>query len=154
MKNTYDVVPAERAHLAPIAVHARPADVEEVAAASGRSCYDALVIGLRLSERPMTGLVNGQPACMFGIALTSSVYNKGAPWMIGSTLIDQHATAFLRRSKAAFYPLARHYSELENYVDARHLAAIRWLKWLGFEFDAPKPYGVAQLPFHRFYMKA
>src|SRR5690606_18918524 len=116
MKNTYDVVPAERQHIAPIAANARPADVAEIAAASGRSCFEALLLGLRLSDAPMTGLINGVPACMFGIVTTSRAYNIGAPWMIGSTLIEQHAGAFLRRSKSAFYPLAARYTELDNYV--------------------------------------
>ena len=39
-----------------------------------------------------------------------------------------------------------------NYVDARHTDAIRWLKWLGFEFDEAAPYGPFDLPFYRFTM--
>lgn len=154
MGNTYTVEPATHDHALHIGRHARRADVEELAAASGRTCLEALLDGLLRCDTPLTGLINGEPACMFGVVQTNRVYNIGAPWMIGTELLEQHALAFLRRSKPAFYPLAAQYSELVNYVDARHTAAIRWLKWLGFEFDEAKPHGVAGLPFHRFYMKA
>jgi hypothetical protein len=37
---------------------------------------------------------------------------------------------------------------LENFIDARYEAAVRWAKWLGFDVGAPVPYGPAGMPFH------
>ena len=43
------------------------------------------------------------------------------------------------------------YKILENYVDAGHIKAVKWLQRIGFKLDAePIPYGVSQLPFYRF----
>jgi hypothetical protein len=45
------------------------------------------------------------------------------------------------------------HSFLENWVDARNVTSIKWLKWCGFDFDDPAPFGVEQLMFHRFEMR-
>ncbi|MNC81827.1 hypothetical protein D3C75_1350850 [compost metagenome] len=47
--------------------------------------------------------------------------------------------------------LERH-PTLTNYVDARNLAAIRWLQWLGFRMDSPVPYGPHRLTFRQFHL--
>ena len=107
-----------------------------------------------LTHKPLTGLIDGEPVCMFGISMRSAAHNSGVPWMIGAKKLDTHKHAFARRCKAAFYPQAAKFAELENYVDVRNTAAIRWLRWLGFEFDAPAPYGVDGRLFQRFYMRA
>jgi hypothetical protein len=46
------------------------------------------------------------------------------------------------------------YPHLENYVDVRNELSIKWLRWLGFQFDPqPIPYGVWEMPFFRFRME-
>jgi len=45
------------------------------------------------------------------------------------------------------------FSLLYNYVDARNVKSIKWLRWLGFQLDEPAPYGVRGLPFHRFELR-
>lgn len=154
MKPTYETVIASFDHALEIATDPRVSDVEEVLAARGYSILRAMYDGLRLSDRSYTVLADGVPLCMIGIAPKSQVYRVGVPWMLSSNKLVHHERAILRYSKDFFYPMAMHYAELENYVDARNEASIRWLRWLGFDFDPAAPYGVAGLPFHRFYMKA
>ena len=43
---------------------------------------------------------------------------------------------------------------LFNFVDARNMKSIRWLKHLGYAVGPPVPFGVAGLPFHPFSMGA
>jgi hypothetical protein len=59
----------------------------------------------------------------------------------------------LEHSRETIHLLRRVYGPLENWVDARNRLAIRWLRWCGFEIEAPAPYGPHELPFCRFSMK-
>ncbi len=43
---------------------------------------------------------------------------------------------------------------VENYVYSKNKLSIRWLKHLGFNIEAPKPYGVAEEMFCHFWRKS
>jgi hypothetical protein len=75
--------------------------------------------------------------------------------MIGTTQLDKNVGAFIRHSKPYYSAVRSTYPYLVNYVDARNRKSIKWLKWLGFEFeDKPKPMGVAGLPFYKFELRS
>jgi hypothetical protein len=76
----------------------------------------------------------------------------GVPWLVGTTLMEQNEFVFIRENRRQFRQFMDLYRLLVNYVDDRHDAAKRWLRWLGFTLEPPEPYGHAGLPFRRFYM--
>ncbi len=146
--------PAQAEDIDELLPHVRQADVDEFTAATGHSPREVMEDGLKYSRVAWTGRINDEVVCIFGVAGHSLLSPKGAPWLVGSDKLEGSSKAFLRRCRKYAVKMLREYPVLENYVDARNETAIRWLKWLGFEFDEPEPYGVARLPFHRFSMRA
>lgn len=154
MGHSYEIVPADQSHVELLVPFIRQADADEIWAASQSTPRKALNQGVNCSTHAWTGVIDGVPACMFGVAPMSLVNGAGAPWMLASSLIEQHATPFLRRSKKCVKTMRTSYNYLVNYVDNRNTKAIEWLQWLGFELSEPQPFGVYGLPFRRFEMRA
>jgi hypothetical protein len=148
------VVPAHRDHILWLAEHMAKADVMEVDAAVGMGPYRALEDSLNRSALAWTGMVDGRPVCMFGVSPIDILCGIGSPWLLGTEEIPRHATTFMRLNRQYIPKMLRLFPRLVNVVDARHERAIRWLKWLGFQFDpAPIAVGVFDLPFYRFWME-
>ena len=149
----YRVVEATREHVEAMAPHMRAADVAEVLAATGADPRAALLMSWRVSTHRWAGLAGDEVACIFGVAPINLLARRGAPWLLGTDLIAQHGRAFLRRNRRYIHSMMSVYNHLENHVDARNTVSIEWLRWLGFTFDEPAPFGVAGLPFRRFEMR-
>lgn len=113
---------------------ARPQDVAEMQAL-GDGYESALHKSLALSTWAATGLVDGVPVCMFGVAPGSVLSGTGIPWMLGTNALVRHEKAFLRRCRRAVAVMLDTYPSLLNVVDERNTTAKKWLAWLGFRFD-------------------
>lgn len=131
------IVPAIYEHIAPIAIHMRQADRDEVAAASGVSPFEALEFSFKKSTLVRTALVDGAPSVMFGVGDINILAGVGAPWLLGTEAVEENYVAFLRGSVEWRDQLLRRYSVLRNFVDVRNRASIRWLRWLGFTLSDP-----------------
>ncbi len=150
----YEIVPATLEHVAAMALHVRQADIDEVYAASGMDIVHALDMSWRLSTHCWAGIIDGEVACIFGVTPYNMLERRGVPWMLGTPLIERHALAFLRRCRWCITIMLSMYNHIENHVDVRNTKSVAWLKWLGFTFDEPQPYGKFRMPFMRFEMKA
>ncbi len=149
----YTVAPATMAHVEQIAPRMREADKAEIWAASHAEPYHALKTGLEQSPLCWSGLVDGAPVCMFGVAPLTLLGGTGIVWMLGTDDVQEHARAFLRRNKSFIAQMMGRFYRLENWVDARNTLSIRWLRWLGFVIEEAKPYGLERWPFHHFFME-
>lgn len=148
-----EIVPATEDHIVAIAKMVRPEDKAELWAACLQT-PDAVMRGALERGHALTGLVDGEPVCMWGVVPQSLLINWGAPWMVGTTALERHALMFLRRCRKQVLELFAGYDMLLNYVDARNARAIQWLKWLGFTVEkTPEKYGFLNLPFHKFSME-
>ncbi len=148
-----EIVVATAEHVAELAETMRQADRDEIRAASMQEPLAALTNGLRASTHAWAGLLDGEVACIFGVAPISLMGGNGSVWLLGSDLIDQHPKHFLRRCRRQLAVMARGYSLLQNYVDDRNKKSIAWLEWLGFTIEEPVPHGIAGLPFRHFYLR-
>ncbi|RAU21077.1 hypothetical protein CU669_15080 [Paramagnetospirillum kuznetsovii] len=149
-----EVVTAEAWHIPYIVVGMREADRDEVWASSHALPIDALERSLSASTMAWTGMVDGIPVCMFGVAPRSLLDGRvGAPWMLGTYEVERHSKAFLRRNKAYVAQMLEAYPVLENHVDVRHGISIKWLQWLGFTIGPVAPHGPDDMPFHKFTMR-
>lgn len=144
------MVPASIHDIPFLAANAREADAAELMAVCGMTPEEAMTQGLENSIQAWTGLIDGVPCCMFGVARVDWSNEMGACWMTGTDLIDRHPLVFLRGSRVAFGEMLKLFPALCNYVDSRHSKAIQWLRWLGAEIREPQAYGLAGLPFHFF----
>lgn len=143
-------VPEDVFDLAP---RVREVDREEIFAGWGIDPETGLRVSVALSSHAWAGEIDGQLACLFGVAPYSILTGEGLPWFVASDEIENNQMLFLRRCGPVVKRMAAIYPHLSNWVDARNTTAINWLEWLGFALDDPQPWGYLQLPFHRFEMK-
>lgn len=146
------IIAAQPEHAIAMASRLRAADVDEIYASRGLAPEPALLSSLERSTQSWVALVDGVPACLWGVGPLSLVLGKGCPWLLGTCEVERHARTFLRLSRVFLREMQATYPELENVVDARHRVSLRWLGWLGFAIDPAQPMGFLKLPFHRFHM--
>jgi hypothetical protein len=132
----------------------RSADRAEVAAAHGDRIAQVIRHSIAVTPDCIVSEADGELLCIWGTAPVSLLSDEGIPWLLGTNRIYRHSGLLTKTAKGYFQHALTIYSRLENYVDARNTASIRWLKRLGFALDEPRPYGVAGLPFHRFEMRS
>ena len=138
-------------HLDELAANIRPADRDEAEAAEG-SLHDALLSAFKRSDHPVALSHNGQLIAVYGVAPLALLSDRGALWLMGTPMMRRYAGRVFHDAKLFIAHAREHYPVLVNYVDARNTESVRWLAALGFVIDPPEPYGVQQLPFHRFHM--
>ena len=145
-----EYVSATPEHAAYIAARLRAADREEVRASHGIPPELALQVSLRASTTAVCGLVDGEPAGIFGVVNVDTLQGVGAPWMLGTDKVDSLAREWLREAPQWLALLSDGYLLLRNWVDARNVKSIRWLRRLGFDVRPAEPRGVFGLAFHPF----
>lgn len=145
---TPELRPAVASDIDAMLPHIRAADVDEMAAL-GKTAEEAMRGGLAAGDWTMTGLVDGVPVCMFGVAPLSVLNGIGAPWMLATDGLEAAQVPFLRTCRPVVRAMRDSYPRLLNIVDERNTVARRWLRWLGFRFDldAVKFNGQTFLPF-------
>jgi hypothetical protein len=149
----FRILPATQAHAIAMAPRLRTADVEEVRAAAGLGGEAALLVSLARSTEAWTCLVDGVPACMWGVGPLSLIDAWGCPWLLGTPQVELYPHRFLRASRLLLRRMLATWAGLSNHVDARNRQSLRWLAWLGFAIAPALPWGVAGLPFHPFSMR-
>lgn len=147
------IIPATTEHAQHIADNVRPEDRAEIWAACLQKPLPAMEAGMKFGEAH-TGIIDDVPVCMWGVIEESMIGNVGTPWMVASKDIDSQAKVFLRHCRAPVMEIFGRYDRLENYVDARNGRSIMWLRWLGFKIEEPEPYGILNLPFHKFHKES
>jgi hypothetical protein len=150
------IVPATQAHIDAMKGRLRTVDAEECMAATGTEQDRALQQAYDISSICWIGLDSrGVPCAAFGVARLSLLGGTGVPWLLATDeILTDPGARRLFRSVSRYYVRAMlsRYNRLENYVLARNTVAIRWLKWCGFNMDAPAPFGIERKPFRRFWM--
>lgn len=129
--------------------HARQENIDELQVFDGMVLQDALTKSIENSAEAFVAVIDGDPVCAFGV-VPSKVPGVGTPWMVGTSTIDQHGTAFLRGSKAVISDLMNRWNLLLNYADTRNVRGLRWLRFMGFTIHAAEPVGPKGMLFHRF----
>lgn len=148
------IVTSEADMVAHVAANLRQADIEEAWAFYGR-CPKALVLeSFEKSHMSWTGLLDGEPVITFGCMTEDRLETTGAPWLVGTTKLEQVPFTFARMSRPFLHLMKDRHIRLTNHVDVRNALAIRWLRWLGFTLDPAAPAGPFGLMFHHFWMEA
>ena len=130
----------------------RHADRQEISEALGIPMLEALQECALGSCKASKIVVEGRVVAVFGDAIHSILGQIGVPWLISTINVERYPKAFLRVCKPEVAEMLTRHRELINFVDIRNTAAIRWLKWLGFDFSQPEPYGPHGHLFHKFTM--
>lgn len=135
-----------------IAANMREADRREVAYTQAVPPELAVRRSLRLSYSALCGRVDGVPACIFGLGIGVAAARIARPWLLGTDLVERFSREFLARNQDVIEGWLLDWEVLENWVADDNRASRVWLRWLGFRFDAPAPFGPFGHPFRRFHL--
>lgn len=150
MANRVKIKPSTASDVDYLAIHMRKSDKREIDAISGSRPRKALERAMELGEA-YTAFYDGVPALMFGVTDGDNLTGSGCPWMLVTNEMDIPPREVLVISKRIVANMQHMYYHLENYVDVRNRKAIKWLKWLGFQFEPALPIGRRGELFHRFF---
>lgn len=129
----------------------RKADTLEVLRMGVGSTESSIRRAIGLSDIAGIYFKGDIPLCVYGVVTASLIdAETGIPWLLGTPELDQCARLFLRQTREGVTTLLERYAVLTNWVDTDYVKAIRWLRWLGFSFDAPKPVGRNGALYQRF----
>lgn len=135
-----------------LAPRLREQDRREVWASHHLQGEAALLLSYFQSEYSFVAVCDGQVNAMWGVSKLKD--KPGALiWFLGSDVVAEYPVKVFRAGRRFVQQALERYGYLENYVDARNELSISWIKWLGFSFDKPKPYGKDGCLFYHFYAK-
>jgi len=72
--------------------------------------------------------------CSFGVAAINGT-NIGSAWLLGTRRLPKIKKFFLKHSKEKVEELLNGFDYLTNFVMRTNTLSIRWLEWLGAEFN-------------------
>lgn len=145
--------PARASDARDLAADLRPLDRAEVEALTG-DVDKALERAVAETPDCLAVVRYGKLAALFGTMPLSLLGDTGGIWMLGTTQMAALGRSLGIISHRYVVEASRTYPLLMNYVDARNAPSIRLIRWLGFEVQPARPYGVARLPFHRFELRS
>lgn len=149
----YDVRPATEEDVVYLSPRLRDVDRLEIKFISGNSAEKSILFGFQYSDKCLVGTANDEPICIFGVKNYSSLSDRGIIWMLGTAEVSNHSIRFLRECKSQLNFMISDMRYLENWVYCENKVTIRWLKWLGFKVESPKPVGLNGELFCHFYME-
>lgn len=143
------VEPGDVAYLAP---RLREADRLEIMASSGLTDIETILQNsIDQSLQVWVGCSpEGEPAGVLGVASVSLLGGIGCPWMLATDLLDRVPGRLMTNSRIYLERMHELFPHLENFVDARNVRSVRWLRRLGFHIHPAAPHGPAGHLFHRF----
>ena len=130
----------------------RDQDRDEVAAASGLTSSAAMIRGHAASAYMKTGLVDGVPVLVFGVAPDPQDCRVGIVWMLATDYLQapKCKRLLLRHSRDWVARMQDMFPVLANKTDRRNKPHHRWLKWCGFTFINEIHLGPCRAPFLQF----
>lgn len=128
----------------------READVTEVWLSSHRTPHEAMTEGFEASVIAWTIMEGDTPIGMFGVSSGSLLGNMGTPWLLGTDAMLKIQRQFIRESMKYLDECHKLYPRLVNFVHTGNVQSLRWLMWMGFDFDGPIKAGPDDAEFFRF----
>lgn len=145
-----EVIAASWEHIEPIAANMRAADALEIWLASHSMPRQAMQEGFRMSIKAWTIIEDDAPIGMFGVSSVSILGNIGTPWLLGTDGMLKIKRQFVHESRQYVQEMLSIYPVLVNFVHIGNLPSLRWLRWMGFDFDGPMIAGPENAEFFRF----
>ena len=139
------VKPATISDIVHLAFNCREADKQECLDHTGQVPLLAIYGAFVNTKESYTGFYNDQLVCCYGLI------ESGCIWMCATNYIESVPMTFLKHSKLKLKELFNNYDMIWNYVDARNVVHIKWLKWLGFTIiNKHNQFGIGRIPFYEF----
>ena len=97
-------------------------------------------------------LRDGQDAALLGCGMSSFLGGHPTPWLVTGKPVDRIRKSFARLAKQRIEEMRARYPFMANYVHADYRQSLRFMAWLGFAVDPPRPFGPRGAPFCRIHM--
>ena len=153
-QSVVDVSRPQPGDAAELAANLRDQDAEELRAAGVLNAELAIADGIRRSPLCWTARVDGEIACVFGVAPFGTALDpRGVPWMLGTPLVPKHRRTLQQMTPGYIAQMLEAFPHLLNQVHAKNTVATRWLRKMGFVLQPPMPVGPYGELFHLFEMK-
>lgn len=89
-----------------------------------------------LSMHIWVGIYNEDIYCMWGVIPPTFLSNRAYVWLYtNDSKVVEHQFVFIRRSQIAVREMLKKFDVLYGTADKRNARTMRWLKWLGAEFE-------------------
>ena len=92
---------------------------------------------ISMSSDVWTGLVDGEVACMWGVAPPSLMSTRAYLWLYTTDLVKENQFVFVRHSQVEIKKLLEQYDLIVGHCMLGATKSMRWLKWLGATFGEP-----------------
>lgn len=89
------------------------------------------------SKDVMYGLADREIACIWGLIPPTLLSNNAWLWLLVTKRMEEHKFLFIRNSQRWMESALRLYPEIRGDAIVGNDRGIRWLKWLGAEFQEP-----------------
>lgn len=124
---------------------------EFTAMTHGEPHRDSLIKLMRGSRVAKAAYVDGYLVAVYGVIARNALTTEGHPWLAATDRIDRKDVRrlFIKHTRTEFASMIGGFSYLWNLVSDDNDVAIRWLKWIGFEFDGSS-YEIGGLRFLKF----
>lgn len=90
-----------------------------------------------VSEKIWAGMVDGEIACLWGLAPPSFLADNAYLWLLTTDLVENHKFLFVRHSQRWMEQVRKTYPLITGHTEASNLSAIAWIRWLGGEYGPP-----------------
>jgi hypothetical protein len=137
-----------------IAMNLRPEDFDELFYFFNINPYEVVIESWKMSLRRWIVLnKNNIAVAVLGVRPLSTFSKLAIPWLLGTKGLEKMKKFFMKHSKPIIEEMKMDFEFLYNFVDSRYIKAVKWLKWCGFTIEEAVPFGIYNVPFHRFYMR-
>ena len=83
------------------------------------------------------GLVDGKPACVWGLIQPTILSNTAYLWLLTTDIVAQHKFLLVRHSQLFIEEALKSWPTIIGNTAVDDHKAIRWIKWLGGKFGEP-----------------
>jgi hypothetical protein len=123
----------------------RQADITE-GLACGVDPYNSVKQSYEQSILSLTAEFSNKILCMAGIvdlpSCKSLLGRDSIVWVLSAKELENHKITFGIISKKFLKVLLEYRPVIQNFVDARYITSVNWIKWLGGELESPMPIGI------------
>lgn len=82
------------------------------------------------------GLIDGKPACVWGLIPPTLLSQQAYLWLLTTNIVAEHKFLFVRHSQRYIEEALKIYPEIVGDVIVPNEPAMKWIKWLGGVFEA------------------
>jgi len=97
------------------------------------------------SRCTFVGYADGKVACVYGLITPTLLSDRAHMWLLTTDLVNEHKFIFVRHSQVVIEAVLENYNQIVGETSIKDEKALRWMKWLGADFEYPS--GVELVPF-------